>query len=95
MVVGTACLAQLLCGVALDRRYDRSVSKSFLIAPLYPLGYWLLMAVVTVVSTLPALLRRQPSVARWSTVRETRQVEVPAQRTAEQAAAPSPERVSA
>lgn len=70
MVVATACLVQLAFGVRLDRRYDRSVSTAFWIAPLYPLGYWLLMSLVTVRSTLPALLRAQPSVARWSTVRD-------------------------
>ena len=70
MVVATACLVQLAFGVRLDRRYDRSVSSSFWIAPLYPLGYWLLMSLVTVRSTLPALLTPQPTVARWSTVRE-------------------------
>ena len=70
MVVATACLVQLAFGVWLDRRYDRSVTASFWIAPLYPLGYWLLMSLVTVRSTLPALLTPQPTVARWSTVRE-------------------------
>lgn len=70
MVVATACLVQLAFGVRLDRRYDRSVTRSYWIAPLYPLGYWLLMSLVTVRSTIPALLRPQPSVARWSTVRE-------------------------
>jgi biofilm PGA synthesis N-glycosyltransferase PgaC len=85
MVVATGCVVQLACGVWLDRRYDRSVTKSFLVAPLYPLGYWLMMAVVTVVSTLPALVRRRPSVARWSSVREARPVSapVPAQRSPE------------
>lgn len=69
MVVATACLMQLAFGVRLDRRYDRSVSSAFWVAPLYPLGYWLLMSLVTVRTTLPALLRAQPTVARWSTVR--------------------------
>jgi biofilm PGA synthesis N-glycosyltransferase PgaC len=70
MVVATACLGQLAFGVHLDRRYDRTVTRAYWVAPLYPLGYWLLMSLVTVASTLPALVRRQPSVARWSTVRE-------------------------
>jgi biofilm PGA synthesis N-glycosyltransferase PgaC len=69
MLVATACLAQLALGVRLDRRYDRSIRSSFWVAPLYPLGYWLLMSLVTVRSTLPALLHRQPTVARWSTQR--------------------------
>ncbi len=71
MIVATACLGQLALGVHLDRRYDASVGRSFWVAPLYPLGYWLLMSLVTVRSTLPSLLSRQPSVARWATVRET------------------------
>jgi biofilm PGA synthesis N-glycosyltransferase PgaC len=71
MVVATACLVQLAIGVRLDRRYDRSVCAAFWIAPLYPLGYWLMMSLVTVRSTIPALLKPQPSVARWSTVRES------------------------
>ena len=71
MIVATACLVQIAFGVRLDRRYDRSVGAAFWIAPLYPLGYWLIMSLVTVRSTLPALLRPQPSVARWSSVRES------------------------
>lgn len=74
MLVGTTCLVQLAAGVWLDRQYDQAVTKSYWISPLYPLGYWLLMALVTVRSTIPALLHRQPSVARWATVRETRQI---------------------
>jgi len=69
-IVATACLAQLAFGVRLDRRYDRNVSSAYWIAPLYPLGYWLVMSLVTVASTLPAMLRSQPTVARWATVRE-------------------------
>jgi biofilm PGA synthesis N-glycosyltransferase PgaC len=81
MIVATACLVQLAFGVRLDRRYDRTVTRAFWIAPLYPLGYWLLMSLVTIRSTLPALLRPQPTVARWSTVREpvTRTPVVPQQ----------------
>jgi biofilm PGA synthesis N-glycosyltransferase PgaC len=71
MLVVTVCLMQLAVGVYLGRRYDRSVTRSLLIAPLYPLLYWALMAVVTVRSTIPALFaRRTKAVARWHTPRE-------------------------
>jgi biofilm PGA synthesis N-glycosyltransferase PgaC len=73
MLVGTACLVQLAVGVRLDRRYDSSVTSSYWLAPLYPLGYWLIMSVVTVATTLPAMVARQPSVARWSSTREPSQ----------------------
>ena len=70
MTVATACLAQLLTGVLLDSRYDPTVRRALWVAPLYPLGYWLLMTLVTVSATVPALLKRQPDVARWASTRE-------------------------
>jgi biofilm PGA synthesis N-glycosyltransferase PgaC len=71
MLIATVCLLQLGVGVYLDRRYDRSVTRSLLVAPLYPVVYWALMAAVTVRSTIPALLTRRPdAVARWHTPRE-------------------------
>ncbi len=71
MLIATVCLVQLAVGVWLDRRYDRSVGRAFLVAPLYPLIYWMLMAVITVRSTVPALVaRRKTAVARWHTARE-------------------------
>ncbi len=71
MTVATACLAQLLTGVLLDARYDPTVRRALWIAPLYPLAYWLLMSMVTVRSTVPALSRRQPDLARWASTRES------------------------
>ena len=71
MLIGSLCLVQLGVGVFLDSRYDPSVRRSFLIAPIYPLVYWALMAAVTVRSTLPALLRSgRRSLAIWHTPRE-------------------------
>jgi poly-beta-1,6-N-acetyl-D-glucosamine synthase len=71
MLVGTLCLLQLSVGVLLDSRYDASVLRSFVVAPLYPLAYWALMAAVTVRSTLPAVLRRdRGGLARWHTPRQ-------------------------
>lgn len=69
MLIATACLAQLVVGVLLDRRYDRRVADAYLWAPLYPVGYWLLMSLVTVRSTVPALLRRSSGPQRWRTAR--------------------------
>lgn len=69
MLIATACLVQLGVGTLIDHRYDRRVREAYLWAPLYPAGYWLLMAVVTVRSTLPALLRKPAGPARWRTAR--------------------------
>ena len=70
MLVATTCIVQLAVGVALDARYDPGVRRSLWLAPLYPLGYWLIMSVVTVFSTIPALLRSQPTVSHWASFRE-------------------------
>lgn len=73
MLIGTMCLLQLLVGVLLDRHYDRRLPWYFIIAVLYPLVYWMLMAVVTFVSTPGGLIRSTKGEipARWKPVRET------------------------
>ena len=75
MLVATLAIAQLVTGVFVDYRYERSVVRSLLIAPLYPLGYWALMAVVTVRSTIPALLTdRRVRNVQWQTIREEERI---------------------
>lgn len=72
MLIGTMCLLQLLTGVLLDRRYDRKIPLYYFMAVFYPLMYWILMAIVTSVSTPGAILRatsRQEPV-RWKPVRD-------------------------
>jgi biofilm PGA synthesis N-glycosyltransferase PgaC len=70
MLIGTMCLLQLMTGVLLDRRYDKRISVYYFIAVFYPLMYWILMAVITAVSTPGAVLdtrgRRGP--VRWKPV---------------------------
>jgi biofilm PGA synthesis N-glycosyltransferase PgaC len=72
MLIGTTCLLQLLAGVLLERRYDRTLSRYFYVAVFYPIIYWLLMAVVTVIATPMGLAvpPRRGTVSRWRTRRE-------------------------
>jgi len=72
MLIGTACLLQLLTGVMLERRYDSSVPRYFYMAVFYPIVYWMLMAVVTVLATPQGFASRpRPGeVTRWRTPRE-------------------------
>ena len=65
MLIATACLAQLATGVLLDRRYDRDLAKYFPFAVLYPLVYWMLMAVISAIYTIDGLLRKRPAVQVW------------------------------
>jgi biofilm PGA synthesis N-glycosyltransferase PgaC len=73
MLIGTTCLVQLLVGVLLERRYDRRVPPYYVMAVFYPIIYWMLMAVVTVVATPRGLFgrMRRGDVSRWRTPRET------------------------
>lgn len=71
MMMATVCLGQLGTGVLLDRRYDQRLGRSFVIAILYPLIYWMFLAVVTVRSSPPGLLRSpQRKGAQWRTRRD-------------------------
>ena len=72
MLIGTMCLFQLLVGVLLDKRYDRRLPWYYIVAVLYPLIYWMLMALVTFVSTPGGILRstKAGAPARWKPVRE-------------------------
>jgi biofilm PGA synthesis N-glycosyltransferase PgaC len=71
MTIGTLCLAQLLTGVLLDARYDSTVLKHFPVAVTYPIIYWMLMSIITAVSTPAGLFRRarHGSVTQWKTAR--------------------------
>ncbi len=72
MLIGSTCLFQLLVGILLERRYDRTVSRYYMLAIFYPIVYWLLMALVTVFATPVGLASaaRPGEVTRWRTPRE-------------------------
>ncbi len=71
MLIGTMCLVQLLTGVLLDRRYDRRIPLYYFTAVFYPLLYWILMAIVTSLSTPGAMMRTpQRAPVRWKPIRE-------------------------
>jgi biofilm PGA synthesis N-glycosyltransferase PgaC len=69
MIIATVALVQLGVGVWLDRRYNRGIGRFYLWAAIYPLFYWLLMLVITVVATPAALLGRGSATTHWRTRR--------------------------
>jgi len=72
MLIATVCVLQLITGVILDRDYDRTLPRFFVLAVFYPLVYWILMAVITVV-THPLGLnvnRQKRRYTLWKPVRE-------------------------
>lgn len=69
MSIATLCLAQLTTGVLIDRRYDPHVLRYLPYAVWYPIIYWALLALTTVIA-MPYLFKRpraQP--VRWQTAR--------------------------
>jgi len=72
MLIGSMCLLQLMVGMLLDRRYDRFLPWYYMFAVLYPLVYWIFMAVVSVSATPRGLFRREQDLkpAKWKPVRE-------------------------
>lgn len=62
-------LVQIFLGLWLDGRRDPTVRRYALWAPIYPIAYWLLQAVVTVQATLPGFLRRPAGAVVWGAAR--------------------------
>ncbi len=71
MTIGTLCVTQLLTGVLLDSRYDRTVLRHFPVAVSYPIVYWMLMSLITVFATPGGLVRRtrRGAVSQWKSQR--------------------------
>ena len=72
MSIATLCLLQLTTGVLIDRRYDPRVLRYLPYAVWYPIVYWALLALTTVIA-MPYLFKRPMQQAvRWQTARTGR-----------------------
>lgn len=65
MAIATTCIAQLIIGAWVDRRYDPDIMGSALDAVFYPIVYWMMMAIISFIYTLPALFLKPPKLQRW------------------------------
>jgi biofilm PGA synthesis N-glycosyltransferase PgaC len=66
VLLGTTCLLQISISLALDSRYDMRLVRSFYWMIWYPLAYWMLNMITTIVAVPRALLRRSQRRARWT-----------------------------
>lgn len=66
MLIASIAIVQTSCGVWLDGRYDSRVRRYLWWAPLYPLIYWVLTALVAVRSTAGGVLRRPSGTVTWT-----------------------------
>ena len=70
MIIASLAILQLFFGMVLDRRYDRGLLRDAPVAVLYPIVYWMLGALVTVVSTPRGFFGNQKrGLSRWHTPR--------------------------
>lgn len=65
VVMGTVCLAQLAVGLLLDRRYDRGLVRCAVWLLWYPVLYWLVNCVSTLVALPRALFKDKAKAATW------------------------------
>jgi biofilm PGA synthesis N-glycosyltransferase PgaC len=74
MAIGVSIL-QIIWGMHLDKSHDRTITKLWSLAPLYPLFYWSLSAFVVVWTTIPTLLTK-PKKILWTSPgrRDTRNI---------------------
>jgi len=72
MTIGTLCLIQLGVGTLVDRRYDRDIWRFFPYAIYYPIVYWALLAVTSVMSLSHVFKPPSSEPVTWKTQRAGR-----------------------
>ncbi|MGB8339070.1 MAG: poly-beta-1,6-N-acetyl-D-glucosamine synthase [Burkholderiales bacterium] len=65
VIIGTTCLIQIAVSLLLDRRYDKGLLRNYYWTIWYPLAYWVLNMLTTVVALPRVLMRRSGKRARW------------------------------
>ena len=65
LLIGTACLLQMMLSLILDRPYDQGLLKNYFWMIWYPIIYWVITAATAVVAIPLALKRETGKRARW------------------------------
>ncbi|MDA7418449.1 poly-beta-1,6-N-acetyl-D-glucosamine synthase [Xenophilus arseniciresistens] len=66
MLLALSCLLQMLTSLWIDRRYDRDLLRYYVGTIWYPIAFWAITMVATVVALPKALLRRRGKRAVWT-----------------------------
>ena len=56
VAISVVATLQLAFAIGVERRYDPTALRAFLLGPLYPLGYWAISAAAAIRSEVPALI---------------------------------------
>ncbi|MGE8678043.1 MAG: poly-beta-1,6-N-acetyl-D-glucosamine synthase [Achromobacter marplatensis] len=65
LLLALACMLQILTSMLVDRRYDRALLRYYFWTFWYPVGFWFINMVTTVVAVPAVLLRRRGKRAVW------------------------------
>ena len=65
VVIGTTCLIQIGVALILDRHYDRKIGRVYFWMIWYPLAFWIISALTTVVAVPKTLSRARRARALW------------------------------
>lgn len=65
VVLGFTCLLQFATALIIDSRYEPMVARYYYWIIWYPLAYWVINVLTTVVALPRAILRRRGRKARW------------------------------
>jgi biofilm PGA synthesis N-glycosyltransferase PgaC len=66
VVIGTTCLTQIFVSLLLDRHYDHRIGRIYFWMIWYPLAFWVVSALTTVVGVPKILTRKRRARARWA-----------------------------
>lgn len=65
VILGVTCLTQFLLSLVVDRRYEARIGRNYYWMIWYPIAYWLINTLTTVVAFPKALLKRRGERAVW------------------------------
>ncbi len=65
ILLATVCLLQMICGVCVDSKYDKTMYKIIPWLIWYPAIYWLVNCLVTVIAMPKAVFKKKSALAVW------------------------------
>ncbi|HEY7884087.1 MAG TPA: poly-beta-1,6-N-acetyl-D-glucosamine synthase [Cellvibrionaceae bacterium] len=65
MMLALTCMLQFFVSLQIDRRYEARIGRKIFWMIWYPLAYWLLSMLTTIIATPKAILRKRGAPATW------------------------------
>jgi biofilm PGA synthesis N-glycosyltransferase PgaC len=65
VLIGITCMLQIAVGLLMDSRYEKGLSRYYFWMIWYPVAFWIINVLTTVVATPRVLMRRTGKRATW------------------------------